>query len=119
MKLKSKSVEWLYHRKNCQTCARAQDFFVRNKIEASETVDARKERIGPADALKLARKMDNIYVTKGKNVLHFDMKKEKPDEGQLSAAIIGPSGNLRAPAMVLDRTMIVGFDETTYERLLT
>lgn len=119
MNSKSKSVEWLYHRKNCETCARAQDFFARNKIEASETVDARKERIGPNEALKLAQKMDNIYVTKGKKVLHFDMKNEKPDEGQLAAVIVGPSGNLRAPAMVLNKTLIVGFDETTYDRLLT
>ncbi|MFN8656278.1 MAG: ArsC family (seleno)protein [Candidatus Obscuribacterales bacterium] len=112
-----KSIDWLYHRKNCETCAKAQDFFTRHKISAKEIVDARKQRLDPAQALKLAARMDEIYVTRGKKVLHFDMKRNAPDKQELSTVLIGPSGNLRAPAMVLDKTLVVGFDESTYDKV--
>lgn len=113
-----KSIDWLYHRKNCETCARAQDFFARNRIQAKQTVDARKERLGPAAALSMAQKMEDIYATRGKKVIHFNMRQDKPDEETIASVIIGPSGNLRAPALVLEKTLIIGFDEDTYRKLL-
>jgi hypothetical protein len=45
------------------------------------------------------------------------MKKDQPADKDLEALLIGPAGNLRAPALRLGRTLVVGFDEETYQNL--
>jgi arsenate reductase-like glutaredoxin family protein len=51
-------------------------------------------------------------------VVTFSLKDDRPDDEALLAALIGPSGYLRAPAAVIGRTLIVGFNEDEYRRLL-
>ncbi len=70
------------------------------------------------EALALARQADELYATKGRQVVHLDLKKDKPDEATLLGLLLGPTGNLRAPVLRRGRTLIVGFDEATYKRLL-
>ena len=62
--------------------------------------------------------VDEVYATKGKKVIHVDVRREKPDRATLEALLIGPSGNLRAPTLRRGRTLLVGFDEATYTRVL-
>ncbi len=59
-----------------------------------------------------------MYVTKGKKLVHIDMKADKPSDDTLAALLLGPTGNLRAPAILKGHTLLVGFDEETYGRLL-
>jgi len=80
--------------------------------------DAKKERFGPADALKLARQAAEIYVAKGKKVVHFDLQREPPSDAELLALILGPSGNLRAPTIRAGTLLLVGFEPTMFEREL-
>ena len=47
-----------------------------------------------------------------------DLKREKPPRAELLGLQLGPTGNLRAPSLRKGRTLIVGFDEATYKRLL-
>ena len=101
------------------TCARAQGFLAKKKITPKTLVDARQSRYGPAEALTLARKVNEIPVAKGKKVLHFDMRREAPDGDTLLAALLGPSGNLRAPTLRRGSLLLVGFDEPTYRKFLT
>jgi len=68
--------------------------------------------------LALARQADELYATKGRQVVHLALKKDKPDEATLLDLLLGPTGNLRAPVLRRGRTLIVGFDEATYKRLL-
>ncbi|MBI4736138.1 MAG: hypothetical protein HY766_08775 [candidate division NC10 bacterium] len=68
--------------------------------------------------MALVRGVDEIYASKGKQVVHLDLKKDKPDAGTIKALLLGPTGNLRAPTLRKGRTLIVGFDEATYARLL-
>jgi len=70
------------------------------------------------EALALVRGVDEVYAAKGTRVVHVDLRKEKPDEPTLRALLLGPTGNLRAPTLRRGRTLIVGFDEATYARLL-
>ncbi|MCG3157136.1 MAG: hypothetical protein DKINENOH_03767 [bacterium] len=70
------------------------------------------------EALALARQADELYATKGRQVVHLDLKKDKPDEATLLGLLLGPTGKLRAPVLRRGRTLIVGFDEATYKRLL-
>lgn len=46
------------------------------------------------------------------------MRKDKPDDETLCKALLGPTGNLRAPTLRVGKTLIVGFDKETYESLL-
>jgi hypothetical protein len=62
--------------------------------------------------------VDELYATKGKKVVHVDLERDKPDRATLEALLIGPSGNLRAPTLRRGRTLLVGFDEATYARIL-
>jgi arsenate reductase-like glutaredoxin family protein len=113
------SFDWLYSRKGCNTCAKATDFLHKNKVEADEIMDARKDKIGPREALALASMVDELYVAKGKKVLHFDLRKERPSDTELADLLIGPTGNLRAPTIRRGRKLIVGFDPDTYKKVLT
>ena len=81
-------------------------------------VDAKKATITRARALEVLAGVDELYATNGKNVIHVDLKREKPDRATLERLLIGPSGNLRAPTLRRGRTLLVGFDETTYAKVL-
>lgn len=81
-------------------------------------MDARKKTLKGKDALALLRDVDEIYASKGKHVVHLDLRKEKPDAATLKAFLLGPTGNLRVPILRRGRTLIVGFDEATYAKLI-
>jgi arsenate reductase-like glutaredoxin family protein len=81
-------------------------------------VDARKTTLKEKDALALLRDVDEVYASKGKQVVHLDLRKETPGAATLKALLLGPTGNLRAPTLRKGRTLIVGFDEATYARVL-
>lgn len=81
-------------------------------------MDARKQTIGDREALKLAKEVSQIYAAKGKKVVHLDLRREKPDAATLRSLLVGPSGKLRAPTLRVGRTLLVGFDEATYGKVL-
>jgi arsenate reductase-like glutaredoxin family protein len=112
------TLDWIYHRNNCNTCQKAQDFLEAKKIQPGELVDARKVRLSEADALKLAGSADQLYATKGTKLVHLDLHKDKPADETLLALMIGPSGNLRAPTLRVGKTLLVGFNEEAYEKVL-
>jgi arsenate reductase-like glutaredoxin family protein len=62
--------------------------------------------------------VDELYVAKGKKIVHLDLKREKPARAELLGLLLGPTGNLRAPTLRKGRKLIVGFDEATYRSLL-
>jgi hypothetical protein len=63
--------------------------------------------------------VDEIYATRGKRVVHVDLRKARPDRAGLLEILLGPTGNLRAPTLRKGRTLLVGFDEATYTKVLT
>jgi arsenate reductase-like glutaredoxin family protein len=81
-------------------------------------VDASKERKGREEALKLARSAERVVAAKGKKVVTFDMKVDPPDDDALAAAILGPTGNLKAPTLRVGGTLLVGFGEEAYRQVL-
>jgi hypothetical protein len=64
------------------------------------------------------RDVDDLYVTKGKKVVHVDLRAGRPPKSELLGLLLGPSGNLRAPTVRRGRALVVGFDEATYAALL-
>jgi len=81
-------------------------------------VDAKKTTLKETEALALVREVDEIYASKGKQVVHLDLRKEKPDKAALLGLLLGPTGNLRAPTLRKGRTLLVGFDEASYAAIL-
>ncbi len=69
------------------------------------------------DVLAMIKDVDVIYATKGRSVVHFDLKKEQPGTETLLSVLLGRTGNLRSPALRQGRTLIVGFDETMYRKI--
>ncbi len=86
-------------------------------METAFQVDAKKTTLQTKEALALVREVDEIYVTKGAQVVHLDLRKARPDNAELLKFLLGPTGNLRAPALRKGRTLMVGFDSATYAKL--
>lgn len=80
-------------------------------------MDAKKNTIGREEAIQLARKATEIVSAKGKTVKRLTTK--NADDDAIAALIIGPSGNLRAPAFFAGKRLIIGFEEETYKEVLT
>ena len=55
---------------------------------------------------------------KGKKVTVFDLKKDRPAEADLLAAMLGSTGNLRAPTVRRGKTLLVGFNADIYTDIL-
>jgi arsenate reductase-like glutaredoxin family protein len=87
-------------------------------VQAITTVNAKSAALGKDEALKLAASANEIYASKGTKTVHLDLKKEKPSSDRIASIMLGPTGNLRAPTVKIGKTLIIGFDEETYNRLL-
>ncbi len=86
-----------------------------NGIEAVETISASR-KLSRKDAAALAKAASKVIVAKGKKVQEF-----KPDgkaSTQLVDAMLGPTGNLRAPTIRRGKTVIVGFNQEVFEQAL-
>jgi arsenate reductase-like glutaredoxin family protein len=110
-------IQWSYHRSGCKTCGKTRSYLETHKLEPAEIVDARKVRLKLPEALDLTRQADELYATRGRRVVHVDLRQERPTDDELSKLLIGPSGNLRAPSLLCGKTLIVGFDQAMYDKL--
>lgn len=79
-----------------------------------ETVDARKLRIGEDDLERVFRGAEQLIVSRGARAIELDLRRGQVAKAELAAAVLGPSGNLRAPAARIGSTWLVGFDETIW-----
>lgn len=100
------------------TCTKTQGFLAKHKVTVKTQADAKKATVKGAAALGVLDGVDDLYVAKGKKVVHVDLKKAKPPRAELLGLLLGPTGNLRAPTVRSGRTLVVGFDEATYAQLL-
>jgi arsenate reductase-like glutaredoxin family protein len=99
------------------TCKNAQEFVESVGGSADEVQDAKKARVGPAEALALARRVERVVAARGKKVIELNMK-DAPDDEALLAVLLGPTGNLRAPAALVGKTLVVGFNPDVYRDVL-
>lgn len=87
-------------------------------MDVATRLDARKARLGPAEALALLEGVDELWAARGKTVTRVDLRKTRPDRPTLLGLLLGPTGKLRAPTIRVGRRLMVGFDEASYRRLL-
>lgn len=100
------------------SCKRSQGFLANESVAIKEQVSANKNKLGRDDALRLAQDVDEVIVAKGKKVVRFDTRKESPDDEVLLKAMLGPTGNLRAPVVRRGKTLVVGFSDEVYGDVL-
>jgi arsenate reductase-like glutaredoxin family protein len=100
------------------TCKKAQGFLEQHAIPVKSVTDATKQKQGHVEALRLARSAANIMIAKGKKIVCFNLEKDTPDDDTLLAHLLGPTGNLRAPTLRVGDSLLVGFNEETYQNLL-
>ncbi len=67
------------------------------------------------DAADLAVQASKIVVAKGKKVTEFAGGAAGKD---VIAAMLGPTGNLRAPTIRRGKTVLVGFNQEVFDRIL-
>lgn len=113
-----KNVDWMYHRKSCETCRKSDDFFSKNKVKVTDIVDA-KSAYQLKQAMEIVESVDRIFATKGTKVRFIDLKADKPSKAEIEDLVIGPTGKLRAPTIKVGRTLVVGFNESTYNEVLS
>lgn len=73
-------------------------------------------KLGREDAQALATKASTVIVAKGKKVDTFKVSGKPGDE--VVDAMLGPTGNLRAPTIRSGKTLLVGFNEDAYTQTL-
>ena len=82
-------------------------------IEAKEIVPASR-KLAKADAAGLAKQASKIIVAKGKKVTEFSGGKAG---AEVIEAMLGPTGNLRAPTLRRGKTVVVGFNEEAFQKV--
>jgi arsenate reductase-like glutaredoxin family protein len=86
-----------------------------NGIEPKQVVPASR-KLARKDAAEIAKQASLVIVAKGKKLSEF-----KPD-GKASKALVdamlGPTGNLRAPTIRAGKTVLVGFNEDVFSARL-
>jgi arsenate reductase-like glutaredoxin family protein len=85
------------------------------QIAPGETVSASK-RLSRKDAEEIARSASRVIVAKGKQVAEFATGGKAPKE--VVDAMLGPTGNLRAPLVRSGKTVLVGFDDEAWTKNL-
>jgi arsenate reductase-like glutaredoxin family protein len=100
------------------TCKKTQGFLETTGGAVTTTVAAVKTKYGPREALELLKDAHRFIAIKGKKVVIFDLKNERPDDETLLGHLLGPTGNLRAPTARIGRTLVVGFNEEAYRQVL-
>ncbi len=83
---------------------------MQKNVESEVIVDARKQSMGKHEALALAKSVKQIYSCKGSKVVNIHMQDDKPSDERLLEALLGPTGNLRAPTIKIGDLLMVGFN---------
>lgn len=86
-----------------------------SSIEPAEIAPASR-KLGRERAAELVEDAARVIVSKGKRVRRFDPATDPPEE--IVAAMLGPTGNLRAPTVVAGQTVLVGFSDDVYREVL-
>lgn len=83
-------------------------------IEIVETVPASR-KLQADDAKDLLKGVTRLVAMKGKKVDEYNPKKDS--SADCVAAMLGPTGNLRAPAIRSGSTLLIGFNEEQFNEV--
>ncbi len=84
------------------------------QLEAAEKVSASR-KLSRDDAEALLKNTKTLLVAKGKKVSRWTIGKTVDPEAV--DAMLGPTGNLRAPTIRVGTTILIGFNDDLYEEV--
>ena len=73
-------------------------------------------KLGKSDAAAIAKAASQVIVAKGKKVSRF--KPGGKAGSDVVEAMLGPTGNLRAPTIRRGKTVLVGYSDEVYDEVL-
>lgn len=79
---------------------------------------ATREKIEGEAALELLGGIDDLVVAKGRKILRFDLRNDRPSDDELLAHMLGRSGALRAPSFRHGTTFVVGYNGDLLDEVL-
>ena len=71
-------------------------------------------KLAKSDAAAMAKAASKVIVAKGKKVSEFAGGKATKE---VVEAMLGPTGNLRAPTIRKGKTVLVGFNEEAFQKV--
>jgi len=80
-------------------------------VQIKETIPASR-KLQAADAKELLKGASKLIVAKGKKTSEFSVGDKVSADAV--AAMLGPTGNLRAPTARVGKTVLVGFNDDSY-----
>jgi len=86
-----------------------------NQIQVAEIVPA-SSKLGKKEAAAFAKAASRVIVCKGKKIREW--KPAGRADREMVEAMLGPTGNLRAPTIRVGKTVVVGFQEEVYDEIL-
>lgn len=84
-----------------------------SEITIAEKTPASK-KLQESDSRALLKSASKLIALKGKKVSEFSIAKSVSKEAV--AAMLGPTGNMRAPTLKVGKTLIVGFNQEIFQR---
>ena len=79
-----------------------------------ETIPASK-KLGKKEAREMAKSASRVFVAKGKKISEF--KPGGKASAEIVSAMLGPTGNLRAPTIRKGKTVVVGYNDDLFEQI--
>ena len=76
-----------------------------------------KSRMGREGALELVEQANAIHIARGKKLTSFDLKNDRPDDDTLMEHMLGRTGNMRAPTILVGKTIVVGYNADLFEEV--
>lgn len=70
-------------------------------------------RLQASDAKTMLKSANKLIAMKGKKVSEFDVKSKVGKDAV--EAVLGPTGNMRAPTLKVGKSLLVGFNEEVFE----
>ncbi len=67
----------------------------------------------------MLKKAGKLLSAKGNKITEVDLKKTDLSQDEILKLVLGPTGNLRAPTLLVGKQMIVGFNEEMYDDVFT
>ena len=80
--------------------------------------NARKVSFGAGELRNVVGTATMVYAARGKKIVSFDLTEDSVVLDDAGKSLLGPTGNLRAPALRFGSIFVVGFNEELYTQLL-
>lgn len=111
----SDSIDWYLHRKNCSACSKSEAWLNERGVSVVEQIDARKQRFNEDEAWQLLAGCTKVCIARGKAWAAYDPA-DAEQKAEIGKKMLGPHGTLRAPAIRIGQTFLIGFHDEMYDQ---